>query len=116
MDKCIREKEYLYELNILISDELNESFRSVDTGRESYFVPQEERNYIMEYYFETVPQLKERLNELWKDDSYMQDIIKTVVVAAMKNKPLKSNQESVETEKDKEKQNQNHMPAFIYNF
>lgn len=114
MDKCIREKEYLYKLNISISDELSESFRLVDTGRKSYFVPQEERNYIMEYYFDTVPQLKESLDELWKEDTYMQSIIKTVVVAAMKNKPMKSIQESVETEKDKEKQNQ--MPAFIYNF
>lgn len=48
------------------------------------------RAYIHEYGFNTASELLELLEVLWEKDEYMQEIIKTILVAAMKNRPQKN--------------------------
>ncbi|MDE5696526.1 MAG: hypothetical protein K2I96_03800 [Lachnospiraceae bacterium] len=111
MERCAREKETLFHFKL---DEEEIEFNKTTSLAESYFTLYPERDYLMEYSFETAQQLKEKLDVLWENEKYMQVISKTVLVAALKNKPL-----DMESEKNKveSKQNTNNqMPNYIYNF
>ncbi|MDE6056298.1 MAG: hypothetical protein K2G55_21635 [Lachnospiraceae bacterium] len=110
-DLCSREREMLYHLELDMPDEWEKSFDFTYKERGSYYMLQDKHEYLMEYGFETLPQLKETLDRLWENEQYMQDIKKTVLAAAIKNKPKQ--EESVYAEKD----THGHMPEFIiYNF
>ena len=112
MDECIREKEKLYKLQLEEIGDIAESFTLIKNDACSYFVPRAEKNYLMEYGFECLPQLKEKLDELWKNEKYMQEAAKIVLIAALKNKPRKVDGEEMMDE-DKE---ETELPTFIYNF
>ena len=109
-DLCSRERETLYHLELDIPDGLEKSFDFTHKERDSYYVLQDKHEYLTEYGFETVPQLKEMLDRLWENEQYMQGIEKTVLAAAIKNKPKQ--EESVCEERDAD----GYMPEFIYNF
>lgn len=109
-DLCSREREMLYHLELDMSDGWEKSFDFTHKEKESYYVLQDKHEYLMEYGFETVPQLKEILDGLWENKSYMQNIEKTVLAAAIKNKPKQEVRESTEKDTD------GYMPEFIYNF
>lgn len=55
--------------------------------------------YMEEYGFDTIADLKRKLGDMWSADSYMENIIKCVSVAAMKNRPadleIKDNKEEL---------------------
>lgn len=112
MDKCIREKEKLYKLQLKEIGNIAESFTLIKNDTNSYFVPRLEKNYLMEYSFESFLQLKEKLDELWKNEKYMQEATKIILVAALKNKPRKVNGEEMVAENNEETE----LPTFIYNF
>lgn len=112
MDKCIREKEKLYKLQLKGIDNIAESFTLIKNDTSSYFTPRLEENYLMEYSFESLPQLKEKLDKLWENEKYMQEAVKIVLVAALKNKPYKVNGEGIVGENKEETE----LPTFIYNF
>lgn len=109
-DLCSRERETLYHLELDIPDGLEKSFDFTHKKKDSYFVQQKKHEYLMEYRFETLPQLKEILDRLWEKEPYMQDIEKTVLAATIKNKPKQEVRESTEREAE------GYMPEFIYNF
>lgn len=109
-DLCLRERETLYHLELDMTDECAKSFDFTHKEKDSYYVLQDKHEYLTEYDFETVPQLKEMLDRLWENEWYMQDIEKTVLAAAIKNKPNLEVQESIERDTD------GYMPEFIYNF
>lgn len=111
MDKNEREKEFLYQLKIGEMDDILQNFELSEGTVKSLFVSSPKRAYLMEYDFETAPQLKVKLDALWEDEECMQAVKKTVLVAAMKNKPSKT-----EVKKEQEKEIREQMPAFIYNF
>lgn len=50
----------------------------------SYFIKHEKDEYIGEYGFETIVNLKTELGFLWSGDEVMEEIMKVVAVAAMK--------------------------------
>lgn len=107
---CSREKEMLYHLELDMSDKWKKMFDFMYGKRDSYYVLQDKHEYLMEYSFETVPQLKEMLDRLWENEQYMQDIEKTVLAAAIKNKPKREEQNNIKKDED------GYMPEFIYNF
>lgn len=109
-DLCSREREMLYHLELDMPDGWRNSFDFARKEKESYYVLQDNREYLLEYGFETIPQLRKMLDRLWENELYMQDIEKTVLAAAIKNKPKQ--EESMCAERD----TQGHMPEFVYNF
>ena len=107
---CSREREMLYCLEVDMSDGWEKSFDFTYKEKDGYYVSQDKHEYLMEYGFEIAPQLKEMLDRLWENEQYMQDIKKTVLAAAIKNKPKQEAQESAERDAV------GYMPEFIYNF
>lgn len=67
--------------------------------------------YCREYVFCTVPELKEELGAMWKEDEIMKCIEKAVIVACMKNKIQAADEEK----KDKGSK-VNQLDPFIYIF
>lgn len=110
MDQCARERESLYQLELSGINEVMEGFYMTDSAVKSYFQAETERNYLTEYHFETLPQLRELLSEMWKQEDYMQKELKTLLAAAMKNKPLK--EDGIVKQNNLEEP----MPVFIYAF
>ena len=109
-DLCSREREVLYHLELDMPDGWEKSFDFMYKEKDSYYVLQDKHEYLMEYGFETVPQLKEMLDRLWENEQYMQDIEKTVLAASIKNKPKQEERENTKRDAD------GYMPEFIYNF
>lgn len=115
MDKNIREKDILKNWHDNISDTDNVYVFPQADDSESYFIKREEADYLTEYNFETLPQLKEILSGKWKDEPYMLEILKPVLVAAMKNKP--SEEQSSDNDRQKnDPDSTDKIPEFIYNF
>ncbi len=115
MDKCKREKEKIYDWaggtdNI----EHSEKFTKIDNSMESYFIPRDVSEYLVGYNFETMPELKRALEKLWQNKPYMQNIIQVVLVSAMKNKPVKINEEKEQIKAPLDHEEK--LPVFIYNF
>ena len=65
----------------------NYRFTGVDKNTKSYFATHEEKEYIREYGFETIVEVKTELEKMWSGNRRMEEIIKTVAVATMKNEP-----------------------------
>lgn len=65
----------------------NYQYAKKDENIESFFTLHDGNAYMKEYGFNTIVELKTNLKDMWSVDSNMQNIIKTVAVAAMKNKP-----------------------------
>ena len=95
---CSREREMLYHLELDMADGWEKSLDFTHKEKVSYYVLQNKHEYLMEYGFETIPQLKKMLDRLWENEQYMQDIEKTVLAAAIMNKPKQELQESAERE------------------
>lgn len=110
MDQSVREKEMLYQLELNGIDEILKDFNVIDKGAVSYFESEPQGSYLTEYGFETLLQLSELLSEMWKDEEYMDSIKKTLLVAAMKNMPLR------EECTVKKKGADPVMPEYIYAF
>lgn len=111
MDRCIKEKESLYQLK---SDEEMSGLTHTTGTIKSYFIPYPERDYLMEYSFETAAQLKEKFSVLCADEKYKQDIGKTLLAAAMKNKPLDRGNSKLKANSGQDAKHQ--IPEFIYSF
>lgn len=113
MDKCEKEK-------ILLAKWAKENingyqFPQIDTVEETYFVSEGDRNYIREYNMNILPDIREELESMWHGDELMQEIIRTVGVSAMKNKPKDmtfGRQNAFEYADDTKEQ----LMPFIYNF
>lgn len=113
MDKNQVEKEKIYEWSTKHAcSELTEKyFANRDTSMQSYFIPREQTDYLTPYGFETLPELDSLLQTLWKDEEPMQEIQKVCLIAAMKNKPAKTDRGSSNDRSAKEQ-----LPQYIYNF
>lgn len=118
MDKCKREKDNLYSLKKDNIDNDNfKGFQKINNKMESYYIIRSDSEYCMEYYFDTLPELKKMMDNLWMDIPYMDDIKKVLLVSAMKNKPQKNEIIENQTTEETDKQNLNNkLPMFIYNF
>ena len=116
MGKNDKEKQMLYEW--AETNGIDYHFQEIDQKKTSYFLQrgiEDDRNsYIREYGFETLPEFMEELDILWENEKVTESIKKAVGVAAIKNKPMKVIQETVEAINKEEPQDK--LPAFIYNF
>lgn len=110
VDKNAREIENLYQLELNGIEEILDSFYAIDKVADSYFEPETQGIYLTEYGFETLPQLRELLFGMWKNEEHMIDGLKTLLAAAMKNKPSK--EEGVV----KRQENEELIPTFVYTF
>ena len=110
MDQSVREKESLYQLQLNGIDDILKDFNVIDKGAVSYFDAEPQRSYLAEYGFETLPQLRGLLSEMWRYEEYMDSIMKTLLAAAMKNVPLKEECTAKPKEADRV------MPEYIYAF
>ncbi len=91
------------------NDENIYAFPKFDENAESFFVKHQNDNYLMEYDFDSLPEVKSKLQEMWEGQEYMQKITTPVLVATMKNKPVSDNAK-------KDDKPENVLPSFIYNF
>lgn len=121
LDKNSREKKMLYEWGTRNCEAYH--FQEKNENEESYFTPklEERSSYIMEYGFETLPEVAKALDDLWGSSELMAEIKKVVEVAALKNKPAKQSKlkdDNLEIRKEipKSKTSEDKLPAFIYNF
>lgn len=90
-------------------------FMSVqDAG--SYFVKREQTEYIREYSLETVPELRDELEELWDGDKNMEPVLTAVLVAAIKNKPRRQDKTDTEENVSTGLETKEVLPMYIYNF
>ena len=117
MGKNDKEKLMLYEWGK--TNGIDYRFQEVDQNKESYYIMRgteedSSNTYIREYGFETLPEFMKELDALWKDEKLTESIKKAVGVAAIKNKPVKALQITVEIIDKEEPQDK--LPAFIYNF
>lgn len=116
MGKNDRERQLLYEWGK--TNGIDNHFQEIDQNKTSYFIQRgtdgSEDSYIREYRFETLPELMKELDVLWENEKVTEPIKKAVGVAAIKNKPVKVKQETVETINREEPQDK--LPAYIYNF
>lgn len=116
MGKNDKEKQMLYEW--AKTNGIDFHFPDIDLNRESYFIQRGTENGsnsdIQEYGFETLPEFMKELDLLWQDEKLTESIKKVVGVAAIKNKPMKVKQETVEIINKEEPQGK--LPEFIYNF
>lgn len=109
MDQYAREKENLYRFE---AGEVAADFWKTEDKAESYFTQYPQREYLMEYYFETASQFKAMLDALWESEACMQGMVKTLVAATIKSKPLKAEDFEMERKYGMTEQ----LPEFIYNF
>lgn len=113
MDRNAKEKELIRDWAKKVINEggLNDS----DTS--SYFVKRgQNEKYILEYDFESVPQLRDLLEEQWEDDKDLEKILTAVLVAAIKNKPKTNDVRNVDSPKQIERDDAEKLPVYIYNF
>lgn len=115
MNRNEKEKQILYEWGK--NNSAVYCFQKIDKEKESYFIQrdagEEKGIYIREYGFETLPELVKELDTLWDCNKEMQSIKKAVEVAVFKNKPSKMEPEDKRiTDKNEEEK----LPEFIYNF
>ena len=80
------------------------------TEESSETVSDQTEHVFKKYDFDNLPELKEKLQNMWQGQECMEKIITPVLVAAMKNKPQKGIHE------EKEEVKSGNMPTFIYNF
>lgn len=97
-----KEAEKIYEWSIRHEG----SYQYSKTDQDSYFMIQGDTNYIREYGFESIAELRTELGNMWFGDVCMEEMIKPVAVAAMKNEP--SNMEIRDARKS--------LDEFIYIF
>lgn len=119
MDKCQREKESLYNLKMEGSYQREkEGFQIIDKGIKSYFITRKDNDYYMKYDFNTLPELKEILDNLWKNNPDMQNIIKVLLVAALKNKPQDIDEKVAEKsiKNIEDSYSSDKLPEYIYVF
>lgn len=110
MEKDRKEKELLLswaQRNHLETD----IFPKIGKEDQSYFIKAEPREYLKEHQFEGVEEIRENIRKMCENDSRIQEIEKSLIVAAMKNKPSKNEFKKSESVSDK-----NELPAYIYNF
>lgn len=81
-----------------------------NSNAESFFTPFDNSANVIEYEFQTLPELKALLLQLWQNEPVLQKIALTVSVAAFKSKPIKNSFVSEEMSSLLE------VPDFIYEF
>lgn len=74
-----------------IQNKRNYNNFSVDKNMKSYFIQRNDNNYIDQYGFTSILELKAELGRMWSGDSAMEKIAKPVAVATMKNQPKNTN-------------------------
>lgn len=114
MDKYKREMENLHSIACVSEKNYYISESSCD---DTYFIKRDENDhaYIREYGFETLPDLKKELDKMWNNDEVMQNCMQTVLIAALKSKPIDKDKKEDEV-KQSETQNEKKLSPFIYNF
>lgn len=112
MINLAKEKEKIYEW-ALKDDNVRYCFSEPNQDMESYYTKYNNGKdcYLMEYDYETLPELKEIYEEYCGMASSMQEIQKTVLIAAMKGKlQVEEEVEANAVEKQKE------LKEYIYGF
>lgn len=109
MDKNIYEKQNLYEWACKYTDvESKKYFTDMDRNLKSYY-EKPGNEYLQEYGFENIGELKAMLKELWEDDPLFHEMQSTILAAAFKNMPA--------SDKAPEERNpREELPTFIYSF
>lgn len=109
MDKNFHEKQNLYEWACKHANvESKNCFTSIDKSKKSYY-EKAGTEYLHEYGFESVGELKALIQKQWEGDPIFSEIEQTVLVAAFKNMTETDNVEKDFSSKEE-------LPTFIYNF
>lgn len=108
MDKNEKEKNLLYEWAVTSKESY--SFPMIEKEKESYYIKRDTSVYIRAYGFETLPELKMELEELWKGREIGQALI-PILVSAMKNKPTENR--SLNEKKEIKESSKEKMPSYI---
>lgn len=111
-----KEKLYKWASEAGINGNFCSCFTQIEDKCDSYYVKRNDNNtYMREYDFETVPEIKEELYAMWGNDADMQKIITTVLVSAIKNKPVFL-EDKGKSPKCALEDNKKELKPYIYNF
>ena len=112
MDKNISEKEKLYKwaCQYTSKDRTESVFTPVMKECSSYYESIKNTDYIHEYNFDTVNEIKQELSSLWKEDEIFGQAALICSVACMKNKNILSPQ------KKDAHENMKQLKPYIYHF
>jgi len=110
MEKDRKEKELLFswaERSHIETD----MFPQIEKECGSYFIKETSREYLEEYQFEGVEEIRNYLEKMSEKDERIREIEQVLLIAAMKNKPRKSEFRECQNTGDKDD-----LPVYIYNF
>lgn len=113
IDKNKNEKCIIEEFAIKNVDNKMYSFPEIDILADSYYIHRKKAAYIREYSFDSFMEVNKELESLWSDNTYMSDIIPSIAVAILKNRPVENNYSIKTTDNCIEREK---LPAYIYNF
>lgn len=120
IEKNEREKKGLYEwaCNNESKEMMNKIFNCAsEKNMDSYYSDYPERDYLMEYHPQSLPELDEFLDMIWDKDDVVKKAIPFIRVASMKNSPIMKQDSIGETsEKIEKTDSEPELPGFIYNF
>lgn len=83
--------------------------------KDSFFSPFENTGNVMAYGFNTVPELKARLDEMWKDDDVMREISLVCAIAAFKEYKKRKEEMSGDSHQNTS-DDRFEIPDYIYTF
>lgn len=114
MDKNEKERKLLGEW--AVSNYAGSSFL-YEPHTESCFIKRgQDEKYIWEYDFESVPEIRNLLEEQWKEDKEMEKILTVVLAAMIKNKPKPKKGGCEECPEQNVYEDAEALPMYIYNF
>lgn len=105
------EKQKIYEWASR-NEEVKYCFSKPDSEQESYYTPYRgAESYLLNYDFETLPELRKLIETYSEKDIQLQDIQKVLLVAAMKGKVQVEDEKTIDTIKK-----QKELKEYIYVF
>lgn len=114
MNKNQREKDILLQMADLAARHTG-CFTVPERDADTYFVEKTDHDYLREYGFETVPELRNLLQtEMELDNKQDELLLKMMTIAAFKNRNETNNKGGTEEQRDIPERHDT-LPSYIYN-
>jgi hypothetical protein len=117
IDSAEKEKQLLYSISAAKNRAGKEFLRNSTTSEDSYYkiVSCGPEEYMEEYSFDSIIELKNKLMRFWQDEDFMYDFVPCVLASVFKNRPVTSagNSKSPSAE-SVDKKREEVLPTYIY--
>ncbi len=86
------------------------SFAVKDDGTDSYYESPELVGSLISYEFNTLPELEQKIQDIWNSSACFEELTKMCAIAAFKNKPEENLTDTVDENKEFA------IPEYVYAF